>query len=91
MKKNNQKAKSEMSFIIEKIKFLLYTEICMKEKNIHWDSIVTETNNVITGFELKIQLPNISNLNCPECRDNESWYGDDDIVYNCSICNPNAL
>ena len=91
MKTKQQKTESEMSFIIEKIKFFLYTEICMKEKNMEWDSIVTEINGVITDFELKIKLSNTPKLNCPECGDNKGCYGDDDIVYNCSICNLNAL
>ena len=28
---------------------------------------------------------------CDECGDGSGWYGDEDINYNCSKCNPNAI
>ena len=28
---------------------------------------------------------------CDECIDGSGWYGDEDITYNCSKCNPEAV
>jgi hypothetical protein len=30
-------------------------------------------------------------LICDECGDGSGWYGDDDIIYNCKRCNPQAI
>jgi hypothetical protein len=83
--------KTEIIDIIERIKLLLYTEICIKEKNIYWTSATVKENDAVTMFELKLELPKNNNVLCKECGDNKGWYGNKEINYNCSICNPNAL
>jgi hypothetical protein len=30
-------------------------------------------------------------LKCRECEDGSGWYGGEEIRYNCSVCNPDAL
>lgn len=38
----------------------------------------------------KLNTPRVSNSFCPECGDNSGWYADEDLIYNCSKCNPQA-
>jgi hypothetical protein len=35
-------------------------------------------------------LFSVSGSVCDECIDGSGWYGDEDITYNCSKCNPEA-
>ncbi len=37
-----------------------------------------------------LRLFNVSGSVCDECGDGTGWYGDDDLNYNCSKCNPEA-
>lgn len=46
---------------------------------------------VILERERKLRKHNVSGSVCDECTDGSGWYGDKDIVYNCSKCNPKAI
>jgi hypothetical protein len=37
-----------------------------------------------------LRLFSVSGSVCDECGDGSGWYGDEDITYNCSKCNPEA-
>ena len=37
-----------------------------------------------------LRLFNANGLLCDECGDGSRWYGNEDVTYNCSKCNPEA-
>ena len=37
-----------------------------------------------------LRLFNANGLLCDECGDGSGWYGNEDVTYNCSKCNPEA-
>jgi tRNA(Ile2) C34 agmatinyltransferase TiaS len=37
-----------------------------------------------------LRLFNVSGSVCDECGDGTGWYGNNDLNYNCSKCNPEA-
>lgn len=45
----------------------------------------------ITDDAGNVQQYDVSGLVCDECTDGSGWYGDEDIVNNCSKCNPKAI
>lgn len=38
-----------------------------------------------------LRLFSVSGSVCDECTDGSGWYGDEDIINNCSKCNPKAI
>lgn len=65
----------------------------MKKKETLFDILlkVSELRMDIETAEKRIlRLFNVSGSVCDECTDGSGWYGDEDIVYNCSKCNPKA-
>ena len=53
--------------------------------NISYDYVKWLENEV-----LALRQPLVISSFCDECIDGSGWYGDEDITYNCSKCNPEA-
>ena len=47
--------------------------------------------DIMEEYASQFRKHDVSGSVCDECTDGSGWYGDEDIVYNCSKCNPKAI